>query len=125
MVDMNLSPEWLEVFAQAGWQARHWSQIGRPNADDDEIFSWAAENGQLVFTQDLDFPQILFASQGGRPSVVLLRIKNELDAVQRARVCAAIRQAVRESANRRNHGHRRPADPSAHSAGQNLTPSTL
>jgi len=93
MVDMNLSPEWLEVFAQAGWQARHWSQIGRPNADDDEIFSWAAENGHLVFTQDLDFPQILFASQGGRPSVVLLRIKSELDAVQRARVCAAIRQA--------------------------------
>jgi predicted nuclease of predicted toxin-antitoxin system len=93
VVDMNLSPEWLEVFAQAGWQARHWSQIGRPNADDDEIFSWAAENDHLVFTQDLDFPQILFASQGGRPSVVLLRIKNELDAVQRARVCAAIRQA--------------------------------
>ena len=93
LVDINLSPEWLEVFAQAGWQARHWSQIGRPNADDDEIFSWAAENDHLVFTQDLDFPQILFASQGGRPSVVLLRIKNELDAVQRARVCAAIRQA--------------------------------
>jgi len=93
VVDMNLSPEWLEVFAQAGWQARHWSQIGRPNADDDEIFSWAAENDHLVFTQDLDFPQILFASQGGSPSVVLLRIKNELDAVQRARVCAAIRQA--------------------------------
>jgi predicted nuclease of predicted toxin-antitoxin system len=93
VVDMNLSPEWLEVFAQAVWQARHWSQIGRPNADDDEIFSWAAENDHLVFTQDLDFPQILFASQGGRPSVVLLRIKNELGAVQRARVCAAIRQA--------------------------------
>ncbi len=93
VVDMNLSPEWLEVFAQAGWQARHWSQIGRPNADDDEVFSWAAENDHLVFTQDLDFPQILFASQGGRPSVVLLRIKNELDAAQRARVCAAIRQA--------------------------------
>ena len=90
---MNLSPERLEVFAQADWQARHWSQIGRPNADDDEIFSWAAENDHHVFTQDLDFPQILFASQGGRPSVVLLRIKNELDAVQRARVCAAIRQA--------------------------------
>ena len=94
VVDMNLSPEWLEVFAQAGWPARHWSQIGRPDADDDEIFSWAAGNGHLVFTQDLDFPQILFASQGGRPSVVLLRIKNELDAAQRARVCAAIRQAA-------------------------------
>jgi len=93
VVDMNLSPEWLEVFAQAGWPARHWSQIGRPDADDDEIFSWAAENGHLVFTQNLDFPQILFASQCGRPSVVLLRIKNELEAVQRARGCAAIRQA--------------------------------
>jgi len=92
VVDMNLSPEWLEVFTRAGWQACHWSQIGRPNADDDEIFSWAAANNHLVFTQDLDFPKILFASQSGKPSVVLLRIKNELDSIQRARVCAAIRQ---------------------------------
>ena len=25
---MNLSPDWVEVFEQAGWQAVHWSNTG-------------------------------------------------------------------------------------------------
>ena len=44
LVDMNLSPEWLAVLAQAG-----------------------------------------------TPSVVLLRLRNELDSAQQARVCALLR----------------------------------
>jgi predicted nuclease of predicted toxin-antitoxin system len=27
LVDMNLSPEWLQVLAQAGWEAKHWSTV--------------------------------------------------------------------------------------------------
>jgi predicted nuclease of predicted toxin-antitoxin system len=92
LVDMNLSPEWLDVFARAGWTATHWSSIGRPNEADDEIFSWCAQHGHVLFTQDLDFPQILFTSQAGQPSVVLLRAGNELDTTVRVRVCAAMHQ---------------------------------
>lgn len=91
---MNLSPEWIQVFAAHGWMAQHWSRIGKGDAADEEIFDWARNNNHIIFTQDLDFPQILFASRLGKPSVVLLRIQNELDAAQRDRVCAALRQAV-------------------------------
>ena len=94
VVDMNLSPEWVEEFVSFGWTALHWSRIGKGNAEDEEIFQWAEVNDHVLLTQDLDFPQILFASQKGKPSVVLLRLKNELDAAQRGRVCAAIRQSA-------------------------------
>jgi predicted nuclease of predicted toxin-antitoxin system len=92
VVDMNLSPEWVDVFAASGWDAVHWSKLGEGNASDEEIFNWARKHEHILVTQDIDFPQILFASRAGRPSVVLLRIRNELDATQRARVCAAIRK---------------------------------
>jgi predicted nuclease of predicted toxin-antitoxin system len=94
VVDMNLSPEWVQVFATSDLVAQHWSHIGKGNAEDEEIFRWASDNDHILFTQDLDFPQILFTSQKGKPSVVLLRIQDELDAVQRERVCAAMRQAA-------------------------------
>lgn len=94
LVDMNLSPEWVQVFVAAGWPAQHWSRIGKNDAEDVEIFHWAETHDHLLFTQDLDFPQILFSTRKGKPSTVLLRIKNELAAYQRERVCAAIRQAL-------------------------------
>ncbi|MCC5635132.1 DUF5615 family PIN-like protein [Nostoc sp. CHAB 5844] len=28
LIDINLSPEWVETFAQAGIEAVHWSTIG-------------------------------------------------------------------------------------------------
>jgi len=93
VVDMNLSPEWIRVLASSGWSAQHWSRIGKGDAEDDEIFRWARENDHIILTQDLDFPQILFAAASGSPSVILLRVDNELDEKVRARVCAAIAKA--------------------------------
>jgi predicted nuclease of predicted toxin-antitoxin system len=37
LIDMNLSPQWVSVFEDAGWEAQHWSFIGKPNAPDREI----------------------------------------------------------------------------------------
>lgn len=73
LVDMNLSPSWLGVFAEAGWEAYHWSKVGNHSAADSEILKWAAESGCIVFTHDLDFGALL-ASTGHRiPSVIQLR----------------------------------------------------
>ncbi len=55
LIDMNLSPAWVEVFEQQGWQAFHWSTVGDPRATDKFIMGWARENGYVVFTHDLDF----------------------------------------------------------------------
>ena len=29
-IDMNLPPEWVDVFEEHGWSAVHWREIGDP-----------------------------------------------------------------------------------------------
>jgi predicted nuclease of predicted toxin-antitoxin system len=45
LIDMNLPPRWVQVFAEADWEAAHWSRLGEPTASDREIMAWARENG--------------------------------------------------------------------------------
>jgi predicted nuclease of predicted toxin-antitoxin system len=64
LIDMNLSPRWVQVFEQAGIQAVHWSLIGPGNAPDREIMAFAKSGGWVVLTHDLDFGAILAATGG-------------------------------------------------------------
>jgi predicted nuclease of predicted toxin-antitoxin system len=73
LIDMNLSPAWVELFAAAGFEAIHWSKIGPQDASDLELMTSAAANDHIVVTCDLDFTAILAASRGTRPSVLQLR----------------------------------------------------
>jgi len=76
LVDMNLSPLWISVFAQEGWEARHWSEVGDPRAPDRAIMSWAREHGYVVFTHDLDFGVLLAVTRAEGPSVVQVRAQD-------------------------------------------------
>jgi predicted nuclease of predicted toxin-antitoxin system len=78
LIDMNLPPRWVEVFAKAGWKAVHWSELGSPTASDREIMAWAGENSYAVFTHDLDFSALLATTQGEGPSVIQVRTQNVL-----------------------------------------------
>lgn len=73
LIDMNLSPAWVQVFEQHGFSAVHWSWIGEGNAPDSILLQWAIDNGSVVFTNDLDFGAILAATGGHAPSVVQVR----------------------------------------------------
>jgi predicted nuclease of predicted toxin-antitoxin system len=94
LIEMNLSPEWCAALANPGWEVRHWSKLGPHDATDRHLVEWARENQHVLLTQDLDFPQLLFATQAGSPSVVLLRLENELDSAQQNRVKRAIIQSA-------------------------------
>jgi len=59
LVDMNLSPEWVGFLQSAGHEAIHWSTVGNPRAEDDEIMAWARAQKHVVFTHDLDFGTLL------------------------------------------------------------------
>ena len=48
LVDMNLSPRWVEVLSGAGVQAVHWSTLGAKNATDFEIMAYAGANDYVV-----------------------------------------------------------------------------
>jgi predicted nuclease of predicted toxin-antitoxin system len=76
LVDMNLSPRWVELLGKAGFDAAHWSKLGPSNASDAQIMTFARLNGYVVLTHDLDFGAILAATQGTKPSVVQIRSEN-------------------------------------------------
>lgn len=73
LIDMNLSPRWVDALSLAGLKAVHWSQIGAGDAADVEIMSYAALHDWCVFTHDLDFSAILAATGAARPSVIQMR----------------------------------------------------
>ena len=76
LIDMNLSPAWVEVFVRQGWQAQHWSMIGDPTAADSIVMHWASSHGYLVFTNDLDFGALLALGQAEGPSVFQVRARD-------------------------------------------------
>jgi predicted nuclease of predicted toxin-antitoxin system len=81
LVDMNLSPSWVDRLARHGFQAVHWSTIGAATAPDSEILTWATEHGFVHITNDLDFSSILAASAEAMPSVVQIRTQDLLSDV--------------------------------------------
>ena len=67
---MNLSPGWIDLLVNSGFEAVHWSSIGRGNETDAELMRWAADRAHVVLTADLDFGAILAATQRRQPSVI-------------------------------------------------------
>jgi len=55
LIDMNLSPLWVEQLSRAGFEAVHWSNVGDPRTPDRTLMQWAREHGYVVLTHDLDF----------------------------------------------------------------------
>src|SRR5258708_14666259 len=52
LLDMDLSPTWVMVLEEAGFEVLHWSKVGKPSASDHEIFDWAASNGYVIITHN-------------------------------------------------------------------------
>lgn len=73
LIDMNLSPLWVDRLETAGFSVVHWSSVGVATASDTEIMVFARTNDFVVLTYDLDFGAILAATQGEKPSVVQIR----------------------------------------------------
>ena len=96
LVDMNLSPRWVQTLRAAQIEAIHWSDIGRANAPDAEIMAYASKAGYVVLTQDLDFSAILASTAIRKPSVVQIRSAEVSPEVIGAQVVIALLQVADE-----------------------------
>jgi predicted nuclease of predicted toxin-antitoxin system len=76
LVDMNLSPVWVDWLAERGLSAVHWSAVGNPRASDRTVLAWAAEHRHVLLTHDLDFGSILAAAGSTAPSVLQVRARD-------------------------------------------------
>lgn len=45
LVDLNLSPQWVDELNRHGIEATHWALVGDLRAPDSVIMQWAAANG--------------------------------------------------------------------------------
>ena len=101
LVDMNLSPRWVTALQAAGVEARHWSTIGVSTAPDEDVLIWAAANGFVLLTHDLDFGAILAVSQATTPSVIQIRsddLRPEALATRIAATLGQLAQALTDGA---------------------------
>jgi predicted nuclease of predicted toxin-antitoxin system len=87
---MNLSPAWVRVFQAAGHEAVHWSEIGPTTAPDENIMEWARANRSVVFTHDLDYGALLYATRDSAPCVIQLRCEDVRPATMQAAVLSAL-----------------------------------
>ena len=96
LIDMNLSPDWIDVLANEGWEAVHWSSIGEHRTTDEVIMKWARDHAYVIVTHDLDFSALLAATRAIGPSVIQVRTQNILPDALRIVLINAIKQFHRE-----------------------------
>ena len=92
VIDMNLSPRWVDVLADAGFEAAHWSTLGAAVAPDTEIMAYAKLNACVVLTHDLDFGVALALTGNESPSVVQIRTQDVSPDAIGKQIIAALRQ---------------------------------
>lgn len=98
LIDMNLSPDWVNELSKHGWTSVHWSTVSDPKATDREIMDWARADAHVVFTHDLDFGTMLALTHAAGPSVIQVRGQNVLPDHMGSIVVAALKQHETELA---------------------------
>jgi len=96
LLDMNISPRWVDFFQKHGIYAVHWTTLGSPDAADSQIMAFACEHEYVVFTHDLDFSAILAASGDIKPSVIQLRTDDISPEASGAYILTALQQLQTE-----------------------------
>jgi predicted nuclease of predicted toxin-antitoxin system len=92
LIDMNLSPDWVKVLEDAGWEVVHWAAVGDMRAPDEVIMAWARENGYIVFTHDLDFGVLLALTRAVSPSVIQVRTQDVFPNILGDRLVRVLRE---------------------------------
>ena len=70
----------------------HWSALGAADAPEAELFSWAREQGAIVFTHDMDFGSLLALTGAEATSIFQIRTYDVTPAVLGNRAIELLRR---------------------------------
>ena len=76
LADMGISPRVVEELLQNGHDAVHLAEQELNRMVDSDILQKARQEERILLTHDLDFGELLAASGGELPSVVILRLRD-------------------------------------------------
>lgn len=101
LADMGVSMTTVSALREAGEEVVHLREEGLIKLPDDRILAKAKQEQRVVLTFDLDFGELLAATGGATPSVVLFRMRNQTPAAvtpRLFRVLKACRTALEAGA---------------------------
>jgi len=93
LVDAQLPPALARMLAAQGHHAEHVMDIGRGDASDRELWSYALEHEAVIITKDEDFHSMRYF-ESSAPWMVWVRIGNTRRIVLLERVNAALDEIV-------------------------------
>jgi len=77
LADMGISMTTVHALREAGEEVVHLREQGLHTMPDDQILAKAVREQRVILTCDLDFGNLLAASGGSVPSVILIRTRNQ------------------------------------------------
>jgi predicted nuclease of predicted toxin-antitoxin system len=76
LADMGISPRSAVFLRNLGHDAIHLHDAGLDRLSDASILSKALDEGRVIHTHDLDFGDLMAASEASLPSVIIFRLRN-------------------------------------------------
>ncbi len=76
LADMGISPRVSSALRERGHEVVHLQEQELGKLPDGEILAKARNEGRVLLTHDLDFGELLAASKGNLPSVIIFRLKD-------------------------------------------------
>ena len=76
LADMGISPKTVSLLNSLAHDAVHLKDQGLQRVFDSFILEKALNEGRVLLTHDLDFAELLAASGGKAPSVIVFRLRN-------------------------------------------------
>ena len=76
LADMGISPKTVEFLKAKGHDAVHLHESGLKRMPDSDILVKACDEHRIILTHDLDFGDLMAASGGNLPSIIIFRLRN-------------------------------------------------
>jgi predicted nuclease of predicted toxin-antitoxin system len=90
ITDVSIPTAVVEPLRGSGHNVVRARDLQMERADDADIMARARDEGRIVVTHDVDFGDLLAASGDRLPSVIVLRVRAGLPALQAKRLAAAL-----------------------------------
>jgi predicted nuclease of predicted toxin-antitoxin system len=94
LADMGVSPITVNILRKEGYDAIHLNEQGLSRMPDCEIIAKAKRESRIVLTFDLDFTDLLAASQDNLPSVIIFRLKTTLPTFVSSRLLIVLSEST-------------------------------